>query len=86
MIKQGEIENVGKQSENATNKANKQSGGIEGAGTANVNQAGKLQRGVFGKDNANGNIVRAGERINVKRGKVHEVLISPEGCEYVIGE
>jgi hypothetical protein len=29
---------------------------------------------------------RAGERVDVPAGKVHEVWIGDEGCEYVIGE
>ncbi|KAJ5816692.1 hypothetical protein N7447_008925 [Penicillium robsamsonii] len=29
---------------------------------------------------------RAGERVDVPAGKVHEVWIGNEGCEYVIGE
>ena len=28
----------------------------------------------------------AGARIDVPAGKLHEVWIGPEGCEYVIGE
>lgn len=29
---------------------------------------------------------RVGERVDVPAGKVHEVWIGDEGCEYVIGE
>lgn len=37
---------------------------------------GEVKRETFG----------AGARIDVPAGKLHEVWIGPEGCEYVIGE
>lgn len=44
----------------------------------------------YPEDNTNGEVKKEtfgpGARIDVPAGKLHEVWIGPEGCEYVIGE